>query len=881
MASTEAPASRWAVATPAGEARAPGGACPWMRVDPDGVVLVRSYTDGPLPAVAPQPVQDVVYVPGTVMGPAGPVAVPMPQVVTLWREFPPSAAPAEQPLLRCGGAGAAVEVAGAVGEPVAVPPGYEARLRPGEPPSAPAPIGTQAAEEAARAASAQALQAAGLTAQQAGAAIGAQTAWGLALAGAQAAFAALLHTPPLGALLQTVPPPTPTPAAGGGGVIATRSAPCAPLVGGHCTIAGRGFFGQCTKIGSMSCTVTVVLAGAGLSGVAPAVPQVEIATSRGTETLPCSVVPPGTALKCVGTLAGDAAQAAPVTVRYAPRTTLAGIIAPAGAQDLREPVARASVNGLLDTTLAVRYGPVAVAGITALSETYEGSVPDPTLRFRPGDRVRVRLDNQLPPTAFDAPAARARPHHAPLQAGTPNNTNLHLHGLHVSPQGNSDNIFLTVPLGQAFQYEYQLPADQPAGLYWYHAHFHGLTEQQTGFGMAGAIIVEGGLDTLPGIAGLRDRLLLLHAIQFAGNTVVPGNQQDPDAVLRTVNGQLNPVIRIQPGETQRWRVANVATDNFFRIHLDGHSLYQIASDGNPWREPVAQDAILLGPGERAEVLVQCRAPGTYVFRTLPFTQPFINTPDAPLATVVCEGPAWVAQPLPTTLPLTGNNGQPRIVRFEELPGPGFNPRDRRQGVRSEPRGHPGEAGPGGGVDRDEPAAVPRPADGGPPLPHPHQPIPGDGDHRRRRDDAGGREGLRRYDPATHERLGDDAHGVPRLRGEVRDPLPHPGPRGRGHDGRGRGRALTRAPQPTLSRRRPRRGYRARAATRRRPAAAPPRRLDAPGRPRYRPARSRPASSTSSGGPGRPLPLLITTWRTATARRNGCRGCAPPWGRSCP
>src|SRR5262249_14592812 len=146
---------------------------------------------------------------------------------------------------------------------------------------------------------------------------------------------------------------------------------------------------------------------------------------------------------------------------------------------------------------------------------------------------------------------RMRSPMAGMDASTPNSTNLHIHGMHVSPQGNSDNIFLQITPGQSQQYDYQIPFDQPSGLYWYHPHFHGFTEPQTGDGMAGALIVQGALDQLPGIVDLRERLLFIQAIQFAGNgQVVPGDQRNQNLEIRTINGQFNPTIRMQPGETQ-------------------------------------------------------------------------------------------------------------------------------------------------------------------------------------------------------------------------------------------------------------------------------------------------------------------------------------------
>nr|WP_308292654.1 multicopper oxidase domain-containing protein [Pseudarthrobacter humi] len=89
------------------------------------------------------------------------------------------------------------------------------------------------------------------------------------------------------------------------------------------------------------------------------------------------------------------------------------------------------------------------------------------VRLRAGDALKLQLVNQL-----------VRP------------TNLHVHGLHVSPEGNGDDIFVTVSPGSTFNYEYKLPDDHPPGVYWYHPHHHGLVADQIFAGLFGAIIVE-------------------------------------------------------------------------------------------------------------------------------------------------------------------------------------------------------------------------------------------------------------------------------------------------------------------------------------------------------------------------------------------------------
>ena len=76
-----------------------------------------------------------------------------------------------------------------------------------------------------------------------------------------------------------------------------------------------------------------------------------------------------------------------------------------------------------------------------------------------------------------------------------NGTNLHSHGLWISPTGNGDNVLLSINPGVSFQYEYNIPPDHPAGTFWYHPHRHGSTALQVSSGMAGALIVRG--DRLP------------------------------------------------------------------------------------------------------------------------------------------------------------------------------------------------------------------------------------------------------------------------------------------------------------------------------------------------------------------------------------------------
>src|SRR5207237_7314952 len=81
------------------------------------------------------------------------------------------------------------------------------------------------------------------------------------------------------------------------------------------------------------------------------------------------------------------------------------------------------------------------------------------------------------------------------------------HGLTVSPNSISHNIFRQMKPDTANQIEIVLPKDHPSGTYWYHVHKHGSVTYQFLGGMAGFLIVKGGhgtLDAVPEVAAAKD-----------------------------------------------------------------------------------------------------------------------------------------------------------------------------------------------------------------------------------------------------------------------------------------------------------------------------------------------------------------------------------------
>ncbi len=276
-----------------------------------------------------------------------------------------------------------------------------------------------------------------------------------------------------------------------------------------------------------------------------------------------------------------------------------GPVTPSGTPFV-EPEILTSSDGLLEVTLRAAPTDIPWRDTTRYAYTYNGSSPGPTLRLRPGDLLVVHLEN-----------------------GLDEDTNLHTHGLHVSPEGDADNIFATVPPGQSRTYRYDIPLEHRSGLFWYHPHAHGTVAKQVAAGLAGAIVVVDQIDDLPEIAASIERLWILSDPPIG---IEPGilnagamdamTGRTGDAIL--INGIERPDVKVEAGTRQRWRIVNASASRYYRLAVDNHQLQLIASDGGRLSAPVQTSEILLAPGERTEFLINPTSPGTFAVRALPY-----------------------------------------------------------------------------------------------------------------------------------------------------------------------------------------------------------------------------------------------------------------------
>lgn len=321
-----------------------------------------------------------------------------------------------------------------------------------------------------------------------------------------------------------------------------------------------------------------------------------------------------------------------------------------------------SSSGTLDTELTLAYAdheiwnPSLGQSVTFRHRSYNGQLIGDTLRVAPGDVLRVLVRNQLPVES---------PHQGPINEPHGFNvSNLHTHGLHVSPAGNSDNVFAAIQPGAEFQNEIYVPTSHAAGTFWYHAHVHGSTAIQVSSGMAGALIVEGGVDTVPSVAAAKEDVLVFQQIPYTKSqsadvfelesydTFGPGDW-DPGTVengWRTlISGQYCPLFSAAPGQVMRWRMIDAGLredvdvsvlryEDAVRFATERSSeelkdvsnlskalskakeeidtasipLYEIAADGLAYGRIWARPSIPMSPGYRSDILLQLQDAGLYV-----------------------------------------------------------------------------------------------------------------------------------------------------------------------------------------------------------------------------------------------------------------------------
>ena len=278
-----------------------------------------------------------------------------------------------------------------------------------------------------------------------------------------------------------------------------------------------------------------------------------------------------------------------------------------------ETLRRSAGQRVVNATLTPRPVKIDLGGPVVQTWAYGESVPGPLLRARAGDLMRVKVDNGLPAA-----------------------TSVHWHGIALRNDMDGVPGMTQAPIGagKAFTYEFTVP---DPGTYFYHPH-SGL---QIDRGLYGALLVDevadpGGYDVewtvvlddwVDGTGRTPEQVLKELTTVAGGGAADSGHDMggmdmgsgmgeamtspllggagDITYPHYLANGRVPaaPVtLTAKPGQRARLRLVNAGSDTAFRVALGGHRLTITHSDGFPVT-PVTTDALLIGMGERYDVLV--------------------------------------------------------------------------------------------------------------------------------------------------------------------------------------------------------------------------------------------------------------------------------------
>lgn len=227
---------------------------------------------------------------------------------------------------------------------------------------------------------------------------------------------------------------------------------------------------------------------------------------------------------------------------------------------------------------------------------FNGSYLGPTLRASAGERVRVRIANQLP------------------EAST-----VHWHGMHL-PAAMDGGPHQMVEPGATWTPEWTVA--QPASTLWYHPHPHGATEDHVRRGLAGMFLIDDAAASalpLPKTYGVDDLPVIVQDLRLRRDQLDGSHTIFRDVGFlgdRTlVNGTLAPYQEVGD-ELVRLRLLNASTARIYTFAFDDARPFAlIGSDGGLLERSATLDRVQLSPGERAEIVVRMRPGERTVLRS--------------------------------------------------------------------------------------------------------------------------------------------------------------------------------------------------------------------------------------------------------------------------
>jgi FtsP/CotA-like multicopper oxidase with cupredoxin domain len=215
---------------------------------------------------------------------------------------------------------------------------------------------------------------------------------------------------------------------------------------------------------------------------------------------------------------------------------------------------------------------------------YGDGILGPTIRVKKGDNVNINLLNKLS-----------------------DHSNIHWHGLKIPADmdGHPDQMVMT---NETFNYQFSI--NQQAGLNWYHPHLHESTAEQVTQGLAGLFIVESD----------EEKSLALPRGEFEVPLIIQDKRIASDGTIKysptmmeimsgymgeniLVNGTNKPFLDVST-RFYRFRILNGSSARIYNLGLSNSvEFYIIGSDGGILSQPEKVKNVILGSGERLDILI--------------------------------------------------------------------------------------------------------------------------------------------------------------------------------------------------------------------------------------------------------------------------------------
>ncbi|MDQ1326389.1 MAG: hypothetical protein QG564_1514 [Campylobacterota bacterium] len=217
--------------------------------------------------------------------------------------------------------------------------------------------------------------------------------------------------------------------------------------------------------------------------------------------------------------------------------------------------------------------------------TFQGDLPNPTVRISKGDNFDLDFINNLP-----------------------DSTIVHWHGL-VVPEEMDGHPKDAIDTGQTKHYHYTV--NQSAGTFWYHTHPHGRTGKEVYYGLSGLYIIEDEEEKKLNLPGgefeiplmIQDRRFDENHQLFYKDEKVP---QDNNGVLGDVilvNATPFPYQEVKTGK-YRLRVLNGSSVRTYKLAFDTIDQFMlIGTDAGLLEEPLKVNSVVLGVAERVDIIV--------------------------------------------------------------------------------------------------------------------------------------------------------------------------------------------------------------------------------------------------------------------------------------